>query len=67
LCTVSKNSLNSELALQQVKMWVNKIRERLEPLVEKKWFGESKLADVGEPINNQFEAINNMIQGLLGE
>merc|ERR1712000_661685 len=37
LCTVSKNSLNSELALQQVKMWINKIRERLEPLAEKGW------------------------------
>merc|ERR1712000_396863 len=67
LCTVSKNSLSSELALQQVKMWVNKIRDRLEPLVEKKWFGEFKLAGINEPINVQFDATKDMIQGLLDE
>jgi len=64
---VSKNSLNSELALQQVKMWINKIRERLEPLAEKGWFGENKLADFEDPINIQFVAIKIMIQKLLDE
>jgi len=48
-------------------MWVDKIRERLDPLADKGWFGENKLADMNEPINNQFEAIKNMITGLLDE
>merc|ERR1712000_213755 len=65
--SLNKNILNSELALQQVKIWINKLRERLEPLVEKEWFGDNKLELADAPLNEQIISIKNMIQVVLEE